>query len=156
MAEHSLTASPVDAYWHACTALTIAGFEMPEHNPQGQGEASDFELLFDVGAGLELALRYSVASSVFDIEIRLPQAEAAIVQATLLLVRTVDELKCSVHVQTGQFCLTRRTGWLPDASAEDMAVLIAELVVLGHNLTEARAPTAAPTGDVVQSALIRG
>lgn len=155
MAESSHPGSPVSAYWHAYTALAAAGFELPSEMPEDQGDASDFELLFDAGAGLELALRFVSDLSAFDVEARLPQAGTATLQAGLLLARTVDDLKCSVHLQTEQFCVTRRTMWSLDSSAEDLAVLIAETVVLGHDLTQARTPPSLSARDASEAAVIR-
>lgn len=156
MAENSPTpAGHVDAYSSAGVALAIAGFELPTHTPEVHGEPLDFELLFDAGAGLELALRFVSDLSAFDVEARLPQAGIATLQAGLLLARTVDDLKCSVHLQTEQFCVTRRTMWSLDSSAEDLAVLIAEMVVLGHDLTQALTPPSPPARDAGEGAVIR-
>lgn len=129
-------------------ALALAGFEMPQEEPNDDDQQADFEVVYEAGDDLNLSVSFLASIKAFNLEVRLPPGTSAATQrAGLLLARTVDDLRCTIEPLNERFCLTRRLYWSSTIPVEDFAAFAAELVAAGEHLTQAGdAPTAPGVG----------
>ena len=121
-------------YLFAAVALAIAGFDVPDNEASEPEAADDFELLYAVNEGLELAIVFQAQAQTFDIEIQIASCTEATRTAALLLARAVEDLRCTLLPDGQVLALSRQVTWDADTEPEDFAAAVAELVAAGQEL----------------------
>lgn len=125
-------------FLYAVVAVAIAGFEAPvQEGAEPSSADEDFECVYWIEEGLELALAFEAEEGRYDIELRWSQAGAATQSAALALARAVPDLRCTQAADGRTLCLSRQVAWDPQVPPEEMSAVVAEMAAAGVELSRA-------------------